>query len=391
MTKPVKRPQQRKGIQLSRRSLDYSPATFNDDAQSVDIIITTTSPVLTCIPDPTWTGAVEQWPVIEAYEILLPDGLDYSRTPRMPLVDGHDTESGEAKVLGRVDNVRAEGDAIVGTAFFRPTRSDIYQDVKAGFLGQVSAGYSVSEYELVEPEDGSTIPTALATKWTLLEASLVAVAADAAASVRSQNPIQSPVFKKRSAKHKDAIMAFFKRGKRSKRDDDTQDDTDIASAVDEAVAALSAVVDAVDDSDDADDETVERARKLRKMLRDLDGSDADQDDDDQSRKRGKRDDDDSDDADRADDDEDDSDDKDVRSARAIARSYGKNKLKLVNDMRKLGATGKEIQKALRRSLGQSPAEVQQDVEPQRQRNNGQASVPNTSKIYERANSVFKSR
>ena len=349
MKKPV-RHGERRGIQLQHRSFSFSPATANDEQFSVGVIVTTKTPVRTWIPDPTWTGPADRWPHIEVDEVLLPEGLDYSRVPLMPLIDGHDTNSGEAKVLGRMENIRAEGDAIVGTAVFRPTREALYYEVKAGFLGQISAGYFVSEYKFVVRDDGIEVPLVHAVRWTLIETSLVPIGADFAATVRSATSLSTPLFtgfangKQRSEKNKTKpketkMRNFF--GRRSKRDDEAT----LADLVTAAVDALDAVSDASDDG--AEDETVEAAERLRKLRDALD--DEGNSNDDEQRGRGKREDDEKDDEQRGKREGDDTDeDKEVEEARAMARSYGK--LQLVNDMRKLGAKAPEIRAALLKAI-----------------------------------------
>lgn len=348
MKKPV-RHGERRGIQMQRRSFTFSSSGANDELRSIPIIVTTKTPVRTWIPDPRYSGPADNCPYIEADEVLLPEGLDYSRTPFMPLIDGHDTTGGEDKVLGRVDNVRAEGEMIVADAVFRPTREALYFEVKAGFCGQVSAGYFVSEYQIVERDDGVDVPLVHAVRWTLIETSLVPIGADFAATIRSSTFLTTPLFsgfglgKQRSktenkSKPKETKMRNFF-GRRSKRDDEAT----LSDLVTAAVDALDAVSDASDDG--AEDETVEAARKLRKLRDALDdedtGSDDDNANDDEQRGRGKRDDDDQD-ADKTD------DDKEVDEARALARSYGK--VQLVNDMRKLGARAPEIKQALRKAI-----------------------------------------
>lgn len=349
MKKPVQHGE-RRGIQMQRRSFTFSSSGANDELRSIPIIVTTKTPVRTWIPDPRYSGPADNCPYIEADEVLLPEGLDYSRTPFMPLIDGHDTTGGEDKVLGRVDNVRAEGEMIVADAVFRPSRESLYHEVKAGFCGQVSAGYFVSEYQLVERDDGVDVPLVHAVRWTLIETSLVPIGADFAATIRSSTFLSKPLFtgleKQRSEKNKSKtketkMRNFF--GRRSKRDDEAT----LADLVTAAVDALDAVSDASDDG--AEDETVEAAERLRKLRDALD--DEDNGGDDEQRGRGKREGegDDKDEEQRGKREGDDTDeDKEVEEARAMARSYGK--LQLVNDMRKLGAKAPEIRAALLKAI-----------------------------------------
>ncbi len=217
-----------------------APSTVNADTRSFDIVITTEAPVRTCIPDPYSDG------YIDVDEVLLADGLDYSRTPRMPLIDNHDTFGGVKSVLGRVDNVRSENKEIVGTAVLTSQSAPLLQDIADGFFGQVSAGYVVNEYK-IETRDGN-VPLALATSWTLHEASLVPIGADPNASVRSS---------------KKTFPAPTVRGLTNMKGK-TMDLEALLSAAEEALDALDGAPE-----DGATDDTVARAARLRKLRADM--------------------------------------------------------------------------------------------------------------------------
>jgi len=354
---------------MQTRSLSIVPASFDDTSQSVGIIITTPTPVRTWIPDPSWRGPANECMYVEGDEVLLASGLDYSRTPGMPLCDGHNTGR-VADVLGNVENVRTEGENVVGTAVYMPHLTDIYTAVKAGFLRQVSAGYRVNKYVQVERTDGNPVPLFHAVDWTLLETSHVPIGADAQATVRSAPSIEIPMpsfdlsaISKRSAQSK--------RSEPAKREDNPM--ADLTELVEAADAALQAVTDASDEG--ADDATVARAAKLRKFRAD-DTEDGTKDGDTTAA-----------DATAADATADPADDKAVDEARALARSYGLTKL--VDDMRKLGSRSAEIKTALRSAIAKSAGSTGVvDVKALNTQRSAQP-VINTRSIYENINARGK--
>lgn len=81
---------------------------------------------------------------IEVDEVLVAAGVDLSRSPRMPLTDCHDTYSGIEKILGKIDDVRVEGDAVVGRASLARKHAELLPDIIDGYFGQISAGYPIS-------------------------------------------------------------------------------------------------------------------------------------------------------------------------------------------------------------------------------------------------------
>jgi hypothetical protein len=125
--------------------------------------------------------------------------VDLSRiaSSGVPLLDSHSQAAINA-VLSRIDNAWITSDQLLGKATFAqtPQRRPAEKMVAAGMLKGVSAGYSISEFEITNP-DGNVIDpekqmrwddgenTLTAIRWQLLEASLVGVPADAASAVRS--------------------------------------------------------------------------------------------------------------------------------------------------------------------------------------------------------------
>ncbi|MCQ1856158.1 hypothetical protein NOJ16_33535 [Neorhizobium galegae] len=350
MDSPAKYSQQ-KGMRMQRRSLVIPDVSFDDATQSTGLVITTPTPVRTWLPDPSWTGPANACPYIEGDEVLLASGLDYSRTPGMPLCDGHNTGR-VGDILGRVDDVRPAGENVVGKALYLPEFSNIYQGVKNGFYRQISAGYTVQKYVQVERTDGVPVPLFHATDWTLLEVSHVPIGADALATVRSATPT-------------DISIPQFEMLARSKREEPTMaDTTDLSALVDAAEAAIQAVADASDDG--ADDATVARAAALRSFR--AEGDEPEKKDEPAA-------------------DETEAEKKDVEETRSLARSYGK--LKLVDDLRKLGARSTELRTALRGAISNGARFNPADVKPSDQVRS--APTINTPNIYQTANSQFRGK
>lgn len=156
-------------LELESRALDLAPRSIDDKARTVDMVISTGAGV--------GRGAFR--------ELLAIDGVDASR-PNIPLLDAHRQDSTLERVLGRVIDIRKEKGALVATVRFAgtPAGKTAFEAVRNGDFSSISVGYSVDHFEdRVDPRSGETVRTVL--KWTLHEVSLVPVAADAGAQIRS--------------------------------------------------------------------------------------------------------------------------------------------------------------------------------------------------------------
>ncbi|WP_125461947.1 hypothetical protein [Rhizobium sp. Kim5] len=169
------------------------------------------------------------------------------------------TDKGLEAQLGRVDDVRVENKQVVGNALFAPSRRHIETDVKAGFFRQISAGFSVSEYEITERE--GDVPLAVAVKWGLHEASFVPIGAD-------PNAITTGT---RSKKGRTLypMPTFIRKRSQTRKQERKMDENQIEDLVVTAEEAIDVVVAAVEDAADADveisDDLLARARGLRKF------------------------------------------------------------------------------------------------------------------------------
>jgi len=161
-----------------------SPLTYNKVDHTVDAVISKGSPV------PRFYGT----------EILriAPDAVIIDRmvSGGIPLLDSHN-QAGISNALGKVTRVWFSGGALMGRLQFNDTKEGRIAEgmVARGEIGSISAGYRVGEWEISDA-DGRMVDqesvqwddtdlTFTATRWELLECSLVLVPADSSAMIRS--------------------------------------------------------------------------------------------------------------------------------------------------------------------------------------------------------------
>ena len=168
-------------VVLVTRDATPRPRTFNAQARTVEAVIASATPV----PRQDQRGAF--------HEILDPAGLDIAGSRGASVLDSHN-RSGLDAVLGTLDDIRIDGDQVIGTIRFssRPEIDPIVADVRSGVIQHLSVGYEVSEWRegTVGGTGGGTggggIRTRTAIKWTIREASFVSVPADRTARTRSE-------------------------------------------------------------------------------------------------------------------------------------------------------------------------------------------------------------
>lgn len=115
---------------------------------------------------------IRVWRDLDEVLIHTKDAIDLTRAEGgLPLLWQHDART----PIGRVDDLRIEGGKLRGRFTFAPNAKaqEIAADVAGGFLRNVSIGYVVHEW--IEKDQGRRIE---ATRWELLEASIVSVPAD---------------------------------------------------------------------------------------------------------------------------------------------------------------------------------------------------------------------
>jgi phage major head subunit gpT-like protein len=94
-------------------------------------------------------------------------------------------------VLGVVEKAWVEGGEGRALVRFsqRPDADEVFRDVKDGILRNISVGYAVHRYEVIE-EDDDKLPTYRAVDWEPMELSLVPVGFDDSAKVRSAKGLE---------------------------------------------------------------------------------------------------------------------------------------------------------------------------------------------------------
>lgn len=165
---------------LARRGL-FKPETFNDADNSVEVVFVTDTP-----------ADMYSWRMGSFKEILSMDPA-HIRLGRMQsgvsVLDNHDQYSSVKKaVLGRATNPKiggSEGTCTVSLSD-RDDNKGLVNDVKKGFIADLSVGYRVFKYEEMTLP-GEEIRTLKAVDWEPYEVSFVPVPADASAQVRSKS------------------------------------------------------------------------------------------------------------------------------------------------------------------------------------------------------------
>jgi len=150
--------------------------TINEEERSVDIVISTETPVL----------RYDWWEDRYFEEVLLhgEENIDLSRLTS--LFFNHRTSD---LPIGRLENIRIEDRKLKARAYFDDDEESmrIWKKVRNGSLTGVSVGYRINEIKLTK-RDGE--PDLLeVTRWTPLEASIVTIPADQNAGVgRKEEP-----------------------------------------------------------------------------------------------------------------------------------------------------------------------------------------------------------
>lgn len=162
------------------RQLSFAPGTYDATARTVEAILSSGSPV-------------RRYAFTEELEISA-TAIDLSRVTAglCRLLDTHNQWEMDA-VLGTVVSARIENGQLIGLFSFADTDNGRKAEgmVSRGELTGVSIGYRVTSWKITSVDDRNH-ETWRAMEWELLEASLVAVPADANAGVRSAVPSPGP-------------------------------------------------------------------------------------------------------------------------------------------------------------------------------------------------------
>lgn len=162
-------------VKLDTRAM-FKPQTANDDDRTIEIVWSTGSRVRR-----------ESWFDGTYYEELSLEGSAV-RLERLnlgaPILDTHESYrlSDQFGVVERAWIEAGEGKAIIRVSK-RAEVDGLWQDIKDGIIRNISVGYKVYEYTLVEERDG--VPVYRATDWEPYELSFVPIPADMKSQVRA--------------------------------------------------------------------------------------------------------------------------------------------------------------------------------------------------------------
>ncbi|MCC3245088.1 Mu-like prophage major head subunit gpT family protein [Methylocystis sp. WRRC1] len=152
------------------RRASRSPSSWNAETRTFDIVLST-------------GAAVMRFDMRGAYEEIL--SLNQQWPASVPLLDAHNRETVGA-ILGSVSNIRTIGGEVIGTATLSK-HGELAQRIAAelsdGGKFSASIGYRVTQWT-EEKRDGKRAK--IATKYDLLEVSLVVIPADATAGTRAR-------------------------------------------------------------------------------------------------------------------------------------------------------------------------------------------------------------
>ncbi|UVO34682.1 HK97 family phage prohead protease [Bradyrhizobium arachidis] len=180
-----------------------APSSYDAKSRSADAVISMGSPV-------------KRFYGIEKLRIS-PDAVDLSRmaSAGIPLLDSHN-QRGIENHLGRFTRTWFKDGALMGRLQFNDTERGRLAEgmVARGEIAGISAGYIVTKWSITDGEGNVLDPekdrirmdddlTFTATRWELLEASLVTVPADASAMIRSldaasPSPVTGPLARMKS-------------------------------------------------------------------------------------------------------------------------------------------------------------------------------------------------
>jgi HK97 family phage prohead protease len=180
-------------VMISTRLIDLRPSSFDDDAGTVQAVLSKGSPVARIYGT-------------ESLRISK-DAIDLSRmqSSGIPVLDSHKIDSIGA-ALGRLQLAWVADGALHGVLKFNQTEAGVRAAgmVKRGELGGISIGYRTTLWEVrdskgrvIDPDTaawGSENSTFVAKEWELLEVSLCSVPAESSAHVRHQDDLHDRIY-----------------------------------------------------------------------------------------------------------------------------------------------------------------------------------------------------
>lgn len=166
---------------LCARQVSVTPKSINEDARSIDVVLTTESKVKVL--------DMERWEIVD--EILLSDGIEHEE--QIPFLDSHNRRSIKDQ-LGSVREIETKGKKTSGTVFFgtKQEAEDAFTMAKEGHLTDVSIGYERLETVFIEKGSTGKVkgrefkgPVRITAKTRVAELSATPIGADAMSKFRS--------------------------------------------------------------------------------------------------------------------------------------------------------------------------------------------------------------
>jgi hypothetical protein len=157
------------------KSASFARAEARDDELVVPGILATRAEVVHFF----WETGLIRLELDMSEELLQSWAID-----TLPFLKDHTT--GVDTMIGRVANLRVDGDVLRADFRFNPRHRQYYEDVERGFITDLSVGADVLEAVLVETgnDEAGTLPLYRATNWRPREGSLVWAGADTDAKFR---------------------------------------------------------------------------------------------------------------------------------------------------------------------------------------------------------------
>jgi phage head maturation protease len=156
-----------------------APSSIDVKQRTVDLVWSTGSKGLRSGPFGSFYESLD----------MSPQSIDLSRMANAPVLDSHDATSVDS-ILGSIQSIKVvNGQGLATIRFATDAKSEsVFQKVQDGTIRNVSVGYRIDQMKDVS-KPGDEIPSYLATRWTPMEISLVAVPFDSAATIRTSNKL----------------------------------------------------------------------------------------------------------------------------------------------------------------------------------------------------------
>lgn len=174
-------------LPMQRREAQIVPASYNEADNTIDVVWTTGA-----------RGIRYDWDEGRYYEeelVIDADSVDMTRfeAGAVQALDSHDSCS-IASILGIATRGWLQGGQGHATIKLSldPDKAGRVADIRAGVIRNISVGYTVQRYEVIEPEDrtdGSAHPLMRATRWTPYELSFVVIPFDSGAQTRAADQV----------------------------------------------------------------------------------------------------------------------------------------------------------------------------------------------------------